>query len=85
MNGCEETCSLSSWSGQNCNSFNGWKLLVFDGLVDAERQSIDVEPGLVVVERRDVERAVVDRWVDDERWSIEVEPGLVVVEQWDIE
>ena len=35
MNSCEETRSLSSWSGQNRNSFNGWSFLVFDGLVDA--------------------------------------------------
>ena len=67
MNSCEETRSLSSWSGQNRNSFNGWRLLVFDGLVDVKRQSVDVEPGLDVVERLDVKRAVVDGSVDAER------------------
>ena len=43
MNSCEETRSLSSRSGQNCNSFSVWKLLflrcvsdgaVVDGLAD---------------------------------------------------
>ena len=40
---------------------------MFDGLVDAKRQLIDVEPGLVVVERQDVKRAVVNRLVDAEQ------------------
>ena len=66
MNSCEETRSLSSWSGQNRNSFNGWSFLVFDGLVDAKQQSVDVEPGLEAVERLDVEPAVVDGSVDAE-------------------
>jgi len=66
MNSCEETRSLSSWSGQNRNSFNGWSFLVFDGLVDAKQQSVDVEPGLEAVEQLDVEPAVVDGSVDAE-------------------
>ena len=40
---------------------------MFNGLVDAKRQSVDVEPGLEVVERLDVERAVGDGSVDAEQ------------------
>ena len=50
----------------------------FLGLVDAERQQIDVEPGLGVVEQRDVERAVVDGLVDAEQWNSGMTEGNVV-------
>ena len=40
---------------------------MFDGLVDAKQQSVDVEPGSEVVERLDVKRAVVDGSVDAEQ------------------
>ena len=40
---------------------------MFDGLVNAKQQLIDVEPGLVVVDQRDVKCAVVDGSVDAER------------------
>ena len=40
---------------------------MFDGLIDAKQQSVDVEPGLEVVERLDVKHAVVNGSVDAER------------------